>query len=252
VFVPGGSMTGISRKLPDVERQRLKKILKDHLPEPTGSLVACTSTGSPGFSAFSMRLAAPLRLALSQLPGRYLVFVPGGSMTGISRKLPDVERQRLKKILKGLGVQQLRRKRLALGRLLLDLLPLGAQAVDVVGQAYVTYVAPDLLDRVHRWDGDEDLFAHYRVDDQIFKALESSLKTSRTVLMVRSGSAYSSSGASVLPWAAFSWICSHLTCWTASTAGTGTRISSPTTGWTIRSSRHWSARSLRPPRGCSW
>ena len=33
-----------------------------------------------------------------------------------------------------LGVQQLRRKRLALGRLLLDLLPLGAQAVDVVGQ----------------------------------------------------------------------------------------------------------------------
>ena len=35
VYVPGGSMTGISRKLPDVERQRLKKILKDHLPETT-------------------------------------------------------------------------------------------------------------------------------------------------------------------------------------------------------------------------
>ena len=34
------------------------------------------------------------------LPGRYLVYVPGGSMTGISRKLPDVERNRLKKILK--------------------------------------------------------------------------------------------------------------------------------------------------------
>ncbi len=34
------------------------------------------------------------------LPGRYLVFVPGGSMTGISRKLPDTERSRLKKILK--------------------------------------------------------------------------------------------------------------------------------------------------------
>ncbi|HEX3922388.1 MAG TPA: ribonuclease E/G, partial [Streptosporangiaceae bacterium] len=34
------------------------------------------------------------------LPGRYLVYVPGASMTGISRKLPDVERARLKSILK--------------------------------------------------------------------------------------------------------------------------------------------------------
>ncbi|MDP1788797.1 MAG: ribonuclease E/G, partial [Rhodoglobus sp.] len=34
------------------------------------------------------------------LPGRYLVYVPNGSMSGISRKLPDTERARLKKILK--------------------------------------------------------------------------------------------------------------------------------------------------------
>ncbi len=34
------------------------------------------------------------------LPGRFLVYVPGGGMTGISRKLPDTERQRLKSILK--------------------------------------------------------------------------------------------------------------------------------------------------------
>ena len=33
------------------------------------------------------------------LPGRFLVYVPG-AMTGISRKLPDTERARLKKILK--------------------------------------------------------------------------------------------------------------------------------------------------------
>src|SRR5690606_17385207 len=33
------------------------------------------------------------------LPGRFLVFVPGGGATGISRKLPDTERKRLKKIL---------------------------------------------------------------------------------------------------------------------------------------------------------
>src|ERR1044071_7410663 len=34
------------------------------------------------------------------LPGRYLVFVPDGSMNGISRKLPDTERSRLKQLLK--------------------------------------------------------------------------------------------------------------------------------------------------------
>ncbi|MBU6265377.1 MAG: ribonuclease E/G, partial [Actinomycetales bacterium] len=34
------------------------------------------------------------------LPGRYLVYVPNGSMNGISRKLPDTERTRLKRILK--------------------------------------------------------------------------------------------------------------------------------------------------------
>src|SRR5205085_9984366 len=34
------------------------------------------------------------------LPGRYLVYVPEGTMTGISRKLPENERTRLKNILK--------------------------------------------------------------------------------------------------------------------------------------------------------
>ena len=34
------------------------------------------------------------------LPGRFLVYVPRGGMTGISRKLPDTERHRLKSILK--------------------------------------------------------------------------------------------------------------------------------------------------------
>ena len=41
------------------------------------------------------RLSMQLSIA-----GRYLVYVPEGSMTGISRKLPEPERDRLKKILK--------------------------------------------------------------------------------------------------------------------------------------------------------
>jgi Rne/Rng family ribonuclease len=34
------------------------------------------------------------------LPGRYVVYVPGGGMSGISKRLPETERTRLKAILK--------------------------------------------------------------------------------------------------------------------------------------------------------
>src|SRR5690606_1441651 len=46
VYVPGGSMTGISRKLPDVERARLKKILKDRLPDGAGVIVRTAAEGA--------------------------------------------------------------------------------------------------------------------------------------------------------------------------------------------------------------
>ena len=46
VYVPGGSMTGISRKLPDTERARLKKILKDKLPEGAGVIVRTAAEGA--------------------------------------------------------------------------------------------------------------------------------------------------------------------------------------------------------------
>ena len=38
--------------------------------------------------------------------------------------------------------------------------------------AYISAVAPDLLDRVDHWIEAEDVFAHYRVDEQLMKALD--------------------------------------------------------------------------------
>ncbi|MGN6409782.1 MAG: ribonuclease E/G, partial [Curtobacterium sp.] len=97
VYVPNGSMNGISRKLPDTERARLKKILKEVLPEHAGVIVRTAAEG-----ATEEQLTRDVQRLTSQisLPGRYLVYVPNGSMNGISRKLPDTERARLKKILK--------------------------------------------------------------------------------------------------------------------------------------------------------
>ncbi|MFM1973290.1 MAG: hypothetical protein RLZZ345_374, partial [Actinomycetota bacterium] len=46
VYVPNGSMNGISRKLPESERARLKKILKEVLPEEAGVIVRTASEGA--------------------------------------------------------------------------------------------------------------------------------------------------------------------------------------------------------------
>ena len=39
-------------------------------------------------------------------------------------------------------------------------------------EAYVSHVAPHLNDRLRHWEGDTDLFAEYRLDEQIAKGLE--------------------------------------------------------------------------------
>ena len=46
VYVPEGSMTGISRKLPDTERTRLKTILKKIVPEDAGVIVRTAAEGA--------------------------------------------------------------------------------------------------------------------------------------------------------------------------------------------------------------
>ena len=61
-------------------------------PSPGDSVLVQVSKDPVGHKG--ARLTTQISLA-----GRYLVYVPGGSSTGISRKLPDVERKRLKQIL---------------------------------------------------------------------------------------------------------------------------------------------------------
>ena len=48
VYVPGAASTGISRKLPDTERQRLKQILRDVVPDDAGVIIRTASKGSKG------------------------------------------------------------------------------------------------------------------------------------------------------------------------------------------------------------
>ena len=156
------------------------------------------------------------------LPGRYLVYVPNGSMNGISRKLPETERTRLKRILKEvlpgdagvivrtaaegateeqltLDVQRLQKqwediqKKVAksqaplllhsepdlLIKIIRDVFNEDFQKLVISGddareaiESYLAAVAPDLQERIENYTGERDIFDEYRVGEQIYKALE--------------------------------------------------------------------------------
>lgn len=162
------------------------------------------------------------------LPGRYVVYSPDGHLSGISRKLPDIERQRLKDILtskvgedasvivrtaaesateaelihdvdrlkaqweviekkvsQGQAPQQLYAEPDLTLRVVRDLFTEDFGALLVAGnggpedafesiEAYVSHIAPHLRDRLKQWDTAEqgDPFAKYRIDEQVAKALE--------------------------------------------------------------------------------
>ncbi|GAB2624626.1 Rne/Rng family ribonuclease [Kocuria himachalensis] len=152
VYVPGGSMTGISRKLPDVERARLKKILKDRLPDGAGVIVRTAAEG-----ASEQELTHDinrLRAQWEQIQER------SGSTRTLAPEMLYAEPDLTIKTVRDVFNEDFT-----------TMVVQGDEAWDNI-EAYVTYVAPDLLDRLQKWDEDEDLFVNYRVEEQIQKALE--------------------------------------------------------------------------------
>ncbi|MFC4903832.1 Rne/Rng family ribonuclease [Kocuria oceani] len=152
VYVPGGSMTGISRKLPDVERARLKKILKDRLPDGAGVIVRTAAEG-----ASEQELTHDinrLRAQWEQIQER------AGSTKTLAPEMLYAEPDLTIKTVRDVFNEDFT-----------TMVVQGDEAWDNI-EAYVTYVAPDLLDRLQKWDEDEDLFVNQRVEEQIQKALE--------------------------------------------------------------------------------
>lgn len=156
VYVPGGSMTGISRKLPDVERSRLKKILKDHLPQDAGVIVRTAAEGTS---------EQELQNDINRLRAQW---------EGIQEKAKGT---------KVLAPELLYAEPDLTIKTVRDVFNEDFSAMLVQGQetwdnieAYVMYVAPHLLDRLHHWVPEdhegEDLYTTHRIDEQLHKALE--------------------------------------------------------------------------------
>ena len=198
--------------LADNQERKIEKVLK------TGQSVLVQVTKDP-IGQKGARLTSQI-----SLPGRYLVYLPGGGMSGISRRLADTERSRLKEILKGLitdeeGVivrtaaegasdEELTRDVIRLKaqwddikaksentstsapsllygepdltvRVIRDifnedfrkLTVQGSDAWDDINN-YLGHIAPELLTKIEKYSQGNDLFAENRIDEQLAKALD--------------------------------------------------------------------------------
>ena len=156
VYAPKGHISGISRKLSELERNRLKSIL-DSLVEETASVVI--RTAAEGASEEELvrdvnRLKAQWEVIEKKAGGKQvpqLLYAEPDLTMKIVRDLFTEDFTSL--VVDGNGGME--------------------DAFETVG-AYVEHVAPHLADRIERWDRTEkgDLFAQYRIDEQIAKALD--------------------------------------------------------------------------------
>ena len=150
VYVPGGNMSGISRKLPEGERQRLKQILKHALPEDAGVIVRTAAEGA----------------SEEQL-------------------IHDVERLKAQwesineKVAKGKAPMPLHSEPDLLVKIIRDVFNEDFQKLVISGESafttiseYLASVAPELVERISAYTAQEDIFDSYRIGDQIVKALD--------------------------------------------------------------------------------
>ncbi|HEX6337329.1 MAG TPA: Rne/Rng family ribonuclease [Jiangellaceae bacterium] len=149
VYVPGGSMSGISRKLPENERSRLKKILKQVVPDDAGVIVRTAAEGAT---------EEELTHDVSRLRAQWEEIQKKAS--GNAPQLLYGEPDLAIKVVRDLFNEDFAK-----------LVVSGDQAWDTI-EPYVSYVASSLRDRLERWTGGDDIYAAYRVDEQIAKALE--------------------------------------------------------------------------------
>jgi ribonuclease E len=150
VYVPDGSMTGISRKLPDKERARLKQILKRVMPENAGVIVRTAAEGATEeeLARDVSRLAAQWENIQRQAKTANAPELLYGEPDLTIRVVRDIFNEDFSKLVVS-----------------------GEDAWATV-EDYVSYVAPHLADRAVRWTQPEDVLTGYRIDEQLAKALD--------------------------------------------------------------------------------
>ncbi|WP_315579685.1 Rne/Rng family ribonuclease [uncultured Actinomyces sp.] len=151
VLIPGGSMMGISRKLPERERIRLKKILKQVVPDSAGVIVRTAAEG-----ATEEQIRDDVRRLSKQ-------------WDDIESKLATTKNAPV--LLRGEPELAVRVVRDIFNEDFAELIIEGSETYETV-KAYVDELSPELSDRVTKWVGTEDVFHAYRVDEQLAKGMD--------------------------------------------------------------------------------
>ncbi|MDN5977145.1 MAG: Rne/Rng family ribonuclease [Acidipropionibacterium jensenii] len=156
VYSPGGQLSGISRKLADTERKRLKKIIDSNIPSDASVIVRTAAEGAS---------EEDLERDINRLKAQWEVIERKAKSSHAPAMLytePDLTLR----IIRDLFTADFT-----------ELVVAGAggpdDAYDTI-KGYIDHVAPDLGGRLTRWDTETqgDPFAQYRIDEQIAKALE--------------------------------------------------------------------------------
>lgn len=152
VYVPGGGMSGISRRLPDNERNRLKGILKNLIPEQAGVIIRTAAEGAP---------EAELERDVARLKGQW----------GEIEKKANNSSTSAPSLLYGEPDLTVRVIRDIFNEDFNKMLVQGDQAWDDI-QNYIGHIAPELASKIEKWSSNRDLFAENRVEEQLAKAFD--------------------------------------------------------------------------------
>jgi ribonuclease E len=150
VYVPHGNASGISRKLSDVERKRLRDVLKNLVPDGAGVIVRTAAEG-----ASEDELARDVKRLQAQWEDIQAKAAEGNAPALLYEE-PDL----VIRVVRDLFNEDFR-----------ELVIQGTEAYDMV-EPYLAHVSPDLVARVRRHAGPGDVFAEMRVDEQILKGLD--------------------------------------------------------------------------------
>ncbi len=150
VYVPSGGMTGISRKLPENERARLKKLLKEIVPDAAGVIVRTAAEGAS---------EDELRRDVQRLQDQW---------AAIEKKVKTASAPAL---LQGEPDMAIRVVRDIFNDDFSSLVVQGDDAWSMISE-YVSAMAPDLAPKVSRWTGSGDVFGAHRIDEQLAKGMD--------------------------------------------------------------------------------
>ncbi|MEI8066835.1 MAG: Rne/Rng family ribonuclease [Actinomycetes bacterium] len=152
VYVPGGEMSGISRRLPEQERSRLKSVLKNLIPEEAGVIVR---TASEGASEEELERDV-IRLKAQWEDIEKKAASSSTSAPSLLYSEPDLT----VRVIRDIFNEDFRK-----------LVVQGDQAWEDINN-YLGHIAPELTAKIERWTGARDMFTENRIEEQLAKAFD--------------------------------------------------------------------------------